>query len=358
MRWKVRSTPMGADGEMADGQPVDADRQAGPVDVDLAAPAVDAQAQAGLQHHEHRARRPGLRQAGDRIGDRRLAGAAREAAEQLRQAHLELDRGLEHVAQQRRRRRRARRSGPCRRRRARCRAARPSRCGRTSDCSAPRRAASVRMPQPELKPAPSSWSVTRSARSGAGRPVNSRWPGFEVRTRQGWPAPSRAMRVDAQVLDPEALLDRRAQSLGPAAQRRAVVGVAAARGEVGHGPEGGVDVALHLDQRDRARRRSRPSAWKTESSLSFQPWFGEARSRRRAHSRRSPSPSESPSPSIQPIAALERRPQLVDQREVAGARGVGAGQHHEQRRGVDAAVVAAERHLAQAAPSRPCGSRA
>ena len=78
---------MGADGEMADGQPVDADRQPGPIDVDLAAPAVDAQAEAGLQHHEHRARRPGLRQAGDRIGDRRLAGPALEAAEQLRQAH-------------------------------------------------------------------------------------------------------------------------------------------------------------------------------------------------------------------------------------------------------------------------------
>ncbi len=45
--------------------------------------------------------------------------------------------------------------------------------------------------------------------------------------------------------------------------------------------------------------------------------------------------------------ALQRRPQLVDQRHVAGAlREIGARQHDEKRRGVDPAVVERERHFA------------
>ncbi len=45
--------------------------------------------------------------------------------------------------------------------------------------------------------------------------------------------------------------------------------------------------------------------------------------------------------------ALDRRPQLAHEGAVAGALGVAAGQHDEQRRGIDAAVVEAERHLAE-----------
>ena len=41
------------------------------------------------------------------------------------------------------------------------------------------------------------------------------------------------------------------------------------------------------------------------------------------------------------------RPQAADEVEVAGALQVGAGQHQEERRRIDAAVVAAERHLAE-----------
>ncbi len=44
--------------------------------------------------------------------------------------------------------------------------------------------------------------------------------------------------------------------------------------------------------------------------------------------------------------ALQRRPQLVDQGEVPRAFRIGAGQHDEERRAVDAAVVQRERHLA------------
>ena len=111
-------------------------------------------------------------------------------------------------------------------------------------------------------------------------------------------------------------------------------------------PERRVGVALHLDQRDRARshrgrRRGRPNP-RCPSSPGWP-----ARSRRRAHSRRTRRDWQSPSPSIQPMAACSAGHSSVDQGEVAGARGIGAGQHDEQRGRVDPAVVAAERHLAQ-----------
>src|SRR5690349_23376910 len=68
-----------ADAHAAYRQAVYADRQPRPVDDDLACPAIDAQAEAGLQEHERRAGRPGLRQAGDGIGYGSLARRAHEA---------------------------------------------------------------------------------------------------------------------------------------------------------------------------------------------------------------------------------------------------------------------------------------
>ena len=99
------------------------------------------------------AARPGLRRAGHRIERRPSTALALEAAEQLRQAPQV------HVG-------RRRRTGPritvsigrfktvareAQAQSGRCRAARSSRCDRTSDCSALRRVATVRMPQPEKK---------------------------------------------------------------------------------------------------------------------------------------------------------------------------------------------------------------
>src|SRR5215207_11567818 len=69
-----------ADREAVDGEPIDADRQPRAVDMDGAAPAIDAEAEARLQEHERGTRRPGLRQARDGIADRCLAGRASEAA--------------------------------------------------------------------------------------------------------------------------------------------------------------------------------------------------------------------------------------------------------------------------------------
>ena len=78
-------------------QDVDADGQARVYDLHTAASAVHAYSQAGLQHHEHRPRRPGLGQASHRIVHRRLTSVAPKAAEQLRQPHLEAGGGLEQA---------------------------------------------------------------------------------------------------------------------------------------------------------------------------------------------------------------------------------------------------------------------
>src|SRR5215469_3412152 len=80
-------------------QAVDADWQAWALDVDLRVPAVDADPEAGLQQHERRTGGPGLRHAGDRIGNGRFAGGAGEAAEQFGELHVEIHRGFEDLAQ-------------------------------------------------------------------------------------------------------------------------------------------------------------------------------------------------------------------------------------------------------------------
>ena len=58
------------------------------------------QAEAGLDQGERRARSPGLRCARHRVQGRRLAALAGEAAEELRQAHVEMHGGLEGAAEQ------------------------------------------------------------------------------------------------------------------------------------------------------------------------------------------------------------------------------------------------------------------
>jgi hypothetical protein len=81
------------------------------------------------------------------------------------------------------------------------------------------------------------------------------------------------------------------------------------------------------------------------SWLSFQPWLASPASVIRPYSRK-PSPSRSPLLLHPADRRADARPELPDRGEIAGALEVGAGQHHEERRRVDAAVVASERHLA------------
>ena len=82
------------------------------------------------------------------------------------------------------------------------------------------------------------------------------------------------------------------------------------------------------------------------SCESFQPWFARPVSVARKYSTK-PSPSRSPSRSIQSSAASMCGQIAADRLEVARAIEVAARQHHEERRGVHAAVVAAERDLAE-----------
>ena len=74
--------------------------QYGPEQADLMARGVDGQAQAGLQEQKHRAGRPGLRRAGDRIERGAFAGPPREAAKQLGHAvQVHEHAGVEHAGE-------------------------------------------------------------------------------------------------------------------------------------------------------------------------------------------------------------------------------------------------------------------
>ena len=95
-----------------------------------------------------------------------------------------------------------------------------------------------------------------------------------------------------------------------------------------------------------------PSAWKIESCESFQPWLNRPFSVPRAYSTK-PSPSRSPWRSIQSSAPrCSATARAISARSPVRSE-IGAGQHHEQRRRIDAAVVAAERHLAAARAISP-----
>ena len=91
---KCQVDGLACDHQAMDRQLVDADRQLRSLDMDLATPTVNSQAEASLQNHERSACSPGLRQTRDRVGDRRLSGCPPEATEQLRQPHVEADRRL------------------------------------------------------------------------------------------------------------------------------------------------------------------------------------------------------------------------------------------------------------------------
>ena len=110
------------------------------------------------------------------------------------------------------------------------------------------------MPQPLSNLADNRRLVTLAARSGLGRPTNSRWPGLDVS------GPQIALAIDgegveAAILHPEPRLDRRAHDFGA---RRPCLPPRLTQpgGHERHGPPGGEGVALHLDQGDRTRREA------------------------------------------------------------------------------------------------------
>ena len=88
-----------------------------------------------------------------------------------------------------------------------------------------------------------------------------------------------------------------------------------------------------------------PSRWTIASSASFQPWFSKSAGvlPRVLDESVAVLVAESIDPSER---GLDRRPDRLDERKISRALVVRAREHHEQRRAVDAAVVLAERNLA------------
>ncbi len=156
---------------------------------------------------------------------------------------------------------------------------------------------------------------------------------------------------------PERALEPFAEIARLLLQPSARVGMAEQAGAAGGELLGAVHVGLDLGERRSGprpgdRRHGRPSRCE-----SFQPWLDRPLSVARAYSTK-PSPSRSPGPSIQRERRLDRRPQVADRPQIAGALHVEAGEQHEQRGRVDAAVVAGGTALRPASPSRRRASRA
>ena len=150
--------------------------------------------------------------------------------------------------------------------------------------------------------------------------------------------------VGAELLVPEGLVEAVAQ-LGGAAVHRGHLLVAAleAAGDRGGGAPGGVGVGLHLDQRDRAAGERAVGV--EDRVVAVLPALVDQ------------AVGVLPAVLDEAVAVavavdldpgqrrLDVGPELEHGGEIAGAVEVGAGQHDEERRRVDAAVVAAERHL-------------
>ena len=264
---------------------------------------VELEAEAGLQQQKRRRGRPRLRRAGDRIERRALRRAAAEsrrtapagAAARCRPARVEQALedarrlALEAVARE------------AQRRSGRCRAARPSRCDRTSDCSAPRPRRRCGRPSPRTTCGVISVADDRARALGQGDAGEQGVAGIRGRApgTAAWRRRARARRCRV-ASNQKASSNARPQRLGLAC----VSAVARSR-------RGRARPAMRAGRALGARRRrpaprtsaigpsaSVPSAWKIESWLSFQPWLRRpfvacrrhirrSRRRRGRHSRRS-----------------------------------------------------------------------
>ena len=205
----------------------------------------------------------------------------------------------------------------------------------------------MRMPQPEK--CRSSISVAaRPARAlAAGDAGEQRVAGVRGPHLARPLAPVERQHVGAELLGPERAA--RSASRSCAARARCSVGDAglpSARASVGRppgarrrrspAPRTARSAPRRGCRRGETPNRSSPSSPAAPARCRVMRWYSTK-----------PSPSGSPSPSIQRSACSMLRPQRRRQRAIAGALQVRAGEHHEQRRRVDAAVVAPERHLAE-----------
>ena len=188
-------------------------------------------------------------------------------------------------------------------------------------------------------------------------PVHSAWPAFDVAPRT---AACRRRARWHRCRGPRTRSCLRSASRSASACLAQPVGeirLAELRRQLGRVQLGLVDVALHLAQRDR-RLGQRAVGMEHRVVRVLPALLHEAvaccaartRRSRRRRGRRSGRSSRAPR------STFGQMPRTNSRSPVRCA--VGARQHHEQRRRVDGAVVAAERHLARARPSRTCAPRA
>ena len=152
-------------------------------------------------------------------------------------------------------------------------------------------------------------------------------------------------RVRPDVFAPEGPVELFAQFLGPMGEFGRSVRLTQQGRQRGARPPRGIDVALHFAERDRPLGKRAVGV--KDGVVGILPALMDQ------------AVGRLPVIFDEPVAVgiavlldpaqgrLDVRPQLLDERAIGRPLVVGAGQEHEERRGVDAAVVFAERHLAK-----------
>ena len=203
----------------------------------------------------------------------------------------------------------------------------------------------MRTPQPENDSGARSVRATCRACSGLGDAGEEALPGVGGPHPAGPLVAVQGQGVGGQLLAPECLLEPLAQRLGLLRQLRGPVRPPQHGSQRRAGPPGGVDVALHLAQSDGAMRQRAVGVEDGVVGV-LPPLVQQAIGRLPLILHEAvPVPV---AVAVDPVqGGLDVGPQGVDEGPVAGALVVGASEQDEQRRGIDAAVVAAEGNLLQ-----------
>src|SRR5208337_2725676 len=152
-------------------------------------------------------------------------------------------------------------------------------------------------------------------------------------------------RVGAKVLEPEPVLEALLELCGLCEELLRAGGVTEPAGTMGGCDPSRIDIALHLDERDRAIGEFaigvEDGVVGIFPALILQPFRGRAGIFEKAV-------AIGVARAVDPMQrALDIRPDLTEEVLVAGALNIETGQKNEERRGIDAAVIKAERNLAE-----------
>ena len=213
------------------------------------------------------------------------------------------------------------------------------------------------MPQPEKEEGCIRSAITRAGARGKRDAGDQRVAGVGGAHPAGALLAVERQHVGAERLVPEALVEAGAELGGAAGHRRhLLVAALEAAGDGGGGAPGAVGVGLHLHQRHRAAGEGAVGV--EDRVVAVLPALVD-----QAFGVLPAVLDEAVAVAVAvDLEPGERRldvgPELEHGGEIAGAVEIGAGEDDEERRGVDAAVVAAEGDLRAARPSRRSASRA